>query len=130
MASASKPALSVGDTLDPRCRIGRFISRMFHGSTNDGRGGVRAVLIGGSLRLEDDDDDEDLDPDEPEGLVEERDLPLEWVSRCCFMLSARVNFLVQPGWVHGTAFSAVWILEWREACPEVVKVLSQPCASR
>jgi hypothetical protein len=46
------------------------------------------------------------------------------------MLSARVNFLVHPGKEQGTAFSAVWILEWREAWPEVVKVFSQPCDSR
>jgi len=32
--------------------------------------------------------------------------------------------------VHGTAFSAVWILECREAWPEVVKVFSQPWLSR
>jgi hypothetical protein len=42
-----------------------------------------------------------------EGREEERDLSLKWVSRCCFMLSARVNFLGQPLKEHGTAFSAV-----------------------
>ncbi len=46
------------------------------------------------------------------------------------MLSARVNFLGQPLKEQGTAFSAVWILEWREAWPDVVKVFSQPCVSR
>lgn len=45
------------------------------------------------------------------------------------MLSALVNFLEHPSNEHGTAFSAVWILEWREACPDVVKVLSQRCES-
>jgi hypothetical protein len=42
------------------------------------------------------------------------------------MLSARVNFFWQPAKVHWTAFSAVWILEWREAWPEVVNVFSHP----
>ena len=37
------------------------------------------------------------------------------VSKCCFMLSARVNFFWQPGWTQPTAFSAVWILECRDA---------------
>jgi hypothetical protein len=60
----------------------------------------------------------------------DRDLPLKWVSRCCFMLSARVNFFWQPAYEQATAFSAVWILEWRDAWPEVVKVLSHPCVSR
>jgi len=46
------------------------------------------------------------------------------------MLSARVNFLGQPLKEQGTAFSAVWILEWREAWPDVVKVFSQPWVSR
>jgi len=59
-----------------------------------------------------------------------RDLSLKCVSRCCFMLSARVNFLEQFGNEQGTAFSAVWILECREAWPEVVKVFSQPWLSR
>ena len=36
------------------------------------------------------------DLEEPEDL----DLSLKCVSRCCFMLSARVNFLWQPGYVH------------------------------
>jgi hypothetical protein len=46
------------------------------------------------------------------------------------MLSARVNFLVHPLKAQGTAFSAVWIFECREAWPEVVKVFSQPWLSR
>lgn len=46
------------------------------------------------------------------------------------MLSARVNFFWHPGYVHCTAFSAVWILEWREAWPDVVNVFSQPWLSR
>ncbi len=46
------------------------------------------------------------------------------------MLSARVNFLEQPWKVQGTAFSAVWILECREAWPDVVKVFSQLWLSR
>jgi hypothetical protein len=62
--------------------------------------------------------------------VDNRGFSLKCVSRCCFMLSARVNFLVQPSKEQGTAFSAVWILEWREAWPDVVKVLSQPCEPR
>jgi hypothetical protein len=45
------------------------------------------------------------------------------------MLSARVNFFWQPWYVQWTAFSAVWILEWRDAWPEVVKVFSQWCDS-
>jgi len=61
--------------------------------------------------------------------IEERDFSFVWVSRCCFMLSARVNFLGQPFHVHDTAFSAVWILECREAWPEVVNVFSQPWVS-
>lgn len=40
-------------------------------------------------RLEEEETDELLDFDE----VEDLDLSLKWVSRCCFMLSARVNFL-------------------------------------
>ena len=39
--------------------------------------------------------------------AEARLLSLKCVSRCCFMLSARVNFLLQPANVHCTAFSAV-----------------------
>lgn len=46
------------------------------------------------------------------------------------MLSARVNFLVQPAKEQGTAFSAVWILECREAWPDVVKVFSHLWESR
>jgi hypothetical protein len=46
-----------------------------------------------------------------------------WVSRCCFMLSERVNLRLHPDQLHGTVFSAVWILAWREAWPDVVKVL-------
>jgi len=46
------------------------------------------------------------------------------------MLSARVNFLLQPGNEHGTAFSAVWIFECLDAWPDVVNVFSQPWASR
>lgn len=36
-----------------------------------------------------------------------RERSLEWVSRCCFMLSDRVNFLLQPSHVQLTPFSAV-----------------------
>jgi hypothetical protein len=43
--------------------------------------------------------------------VLERDLSLLCVSRCCFMLSARVNFFGHPSYVQCTPFSAVWILE-------------------
>lgn len=46
------------------------------------------------------------------------------------MLSALVNFLAQPGKVHCTAFSAVWIFECLDAWPEVVKVFSHPWLSR
>lgn len=54
--------------------------------------GVGAPLAAGAARLE---DDEDF-PDDREDLPEERDFSLECVSRCCFMLSARVNFLGHP----------------------------------
>lgn len=46
------------------------------------------------------------------------------------MLSARVNFLGHPLNEHGTAFSAVWILECRDAWPDVVNVFSHPWLSR
>ena len=39
--------------------------------------------------------------------VEALGLSFLWVSRCCFMLSERVNLLLQPGQEHGTVFSAV-----------------------
>jgi hypothetical protein len=45
------------------------------------------------------------------GIPLDLERSLLWVSRCCFMLSARVNFFWQPGQVQLTAFSAVWILE-------------------
>jgi hypothetical protein len=59
------------------------------------------------LRFVDEDMEELFDLEELDAL----DLSLKWVSRCCFILSARVNFLWQPANVHWTAFSAVWILE-------------------
>lgn len=47
------------------------------------------------------------------------------VEKCCFMLSDRVNHFWQPGKLHLTPRGAVWILEWREAWPDVENVLSQ-----
>ena len=40
-----------------------------------------------------------------------RDRSFVCVSRCCFMLSARVNFFWHAGQEQETPFSAVWILE-------------------
>jgi hypothetical protein len=77
---------------------------------------------------EEDDDEEDAEWDDLCEVVE-RERSLKCVSRCCFMLSARVNFFIQPAKEHPTAFSAVCIFEWRDAWPEVVKVLSHPCES-
>ncbi len=106
---------------------------------------VRCVLLRPE-GVEEDEDEEDLamsalrsarewepalvlplrEEDEPD----ERERFLKCVSRCCFMLSERVNFLVQPSKVQHTAFSAVWIFAWRDAWPEVVKDLGQPLISR
>jgi len=99
----------------------------------DGRAGAVSTSILLLLALDDDVLTEELDRRPPMlGLEppDDRLFSLKCVSRCCFMLSARVNFLVQPLKVHWTAFSAVWILECREAWPEVVKVFSQPWLSR
>jgi len=63
----------------------------------------------------DEDEDEDVEELLDLEVVDALDFSLKWVSKCCFILSARVNFFWQPGKVHWTAFSAVWILEWREA---------------
>jgi hypothetical protein len=119
MARASKP-LGVRPVTG-RFRIGRFSPRMSQvveapgvvGIGGVGKGNCSVSHWGDTRPLE------RLRPEDElrrasarEALcarcpLEERDLSLKWVSRCCFMLSARVNFFWQPAKVHWTAFSAV-----------------------